>query len=72
MITRRAQRPVAVVSIIRARVWYVTTGGRTGEAYVMFASDADALLALKRDKEKMGSRWVEVAPSTKASTAVPW
>ncbi|CAD7695209.1 unnamed protein product [Ostreobium quekettii] len=48
-------------------VFSCTASGRpTGEAYVEFASEEAQLEAMKRHKEHMGSRYVELFKSTKA------
>ena len=40
-------------------------GRPSGEAYVVFATVEDAELAAKKDKEKMGGRWLDIFPATK-------
>ena len=40
-------------------------GRPSGEAYVVFATVEDAELATKKDKEKMGERWLDIFPATK-------
>ena len=40
-------------------------GRPSGEAYVIFATVEDAERAVLKDKEKMGTRWLDVYPATK-------
>ena len=40
-------------------------GRPSGEAYVVFATVEDAERAAKKDKEKMGGRWLDIFPATK-------
>ena len=64
-----------VAAVVHAHVADVAgtwAGSRAvGEAFVVFKSDADATAALKRDKERMGSRWIEVTAATKVPVATP-
>ncbi len=39
-------------------------GRSTGEAFVEFASEEQATEAAKRDRQRMGERWIEIYPST--------
>lgn len=58
------------LEVLRGSAGVVFTWGRDGrplgEAYVEFPSEAVQEEALKRDKEKMGPRYVEIFKSTKA------
>lgn len=40
-------------------------GRPSGEAYVVFENEDDAKSALKRDKEKIGERWIDIFEATK-------
>lgn len=40
-------------------------GRPSGEAYVVFETEEDAKSALKRDKEKIGERWIDIFEATK-------
>lgn len=40
-------------------------GRPSGEAYVVFETEEDAKGALKRDKEKIGERWIDIFEATK-------
>lgn len=40
-------------------------GRPSGEAYVVFETEGDAKKALKRDKEKIGERWIDIFEATK-------
>ncbi|KAG5189765.1 hypothetical protein JKP88DRAFT_262098 [Tribonema minus] len=42
-------------------------GRPTGDAFVIFKDETDAKSALNLDKEKLGGRWVDLFPSTKAA-----
>jgi heterogeneous nuclear ribonucleoprotein F/H len=51
-------------------VHIVLEGGRpTGVAYVEFASPQDAALALTKDKQMLGPRYVELFPSSREEAA---
>lgn len=58
------------LEVLRGPAGVVFTWGRDGrplgEAYVEFPSEEIQLEALKRDREKMGPRYVEIFKSTKA------
>lgn len=59
----------ADINVKDSNIFIVTRpdGKASGEAFVLFATEAEAERALAKDKEKLGDRWIDLFPTNKGA-----